>query len=71
MIEELSDIIFPEAIIQLFELFKEVFANEMMLSEETLNNIIDQFIQKTASINTKSVKNGCLKLNLAVDYLVS
>lgn len=46
MIEELSDISFSEAIIQLLELFKEVFENELVLSEETLNNIMDQFIQK-------------------------
>ena len=46
MIEELSDITFSEAIIQLLELFKEVFENEMVLSEEVLNNIMGQFIQK-------------------------
>lgn len=46
MIEELSDITFSEAITQLLELFTEVVANEMVLSEEILNNIINQFIQK-------------------------
>ncbi|MDN6567374.1 MAG: transposase [Tetragenococcus halophilus] len=46
MIEELSDISFSEAIIQLLELFKEVFENELVLSEEALNNIMNQFIQK-------------------------
>jgi len=71
MIEELSDISFSEAIIQLSDLFKEVFENELVLSEVTLNNVMDQFIPKITSSNTKPVKIGCLKLNLLVNYLSS
>ena len=46
MIDELSDISVSEAIVQLFELFEEVFENEMVLSEKNLNNIMNQFTQK-------------------------
>ncbi|GMA44873.1 transposase [Tetragenococcus halophilus subsp. halophilus DSM 20339] len=56
MIEELSDISFSEAIVQLLELFKEVFANEMILSEETLNNIMSQFIQKLPQSTQRQLK---------------
>ena len=56
MIEELSDISFSEAISQLLELFKEVFANEMVLSEETLNNIMGQFIQKLPQTTQNQLK---------------
>ncbi|MFC4720205.1 transposase, partial [Enterococcus lemanii] len=56
MIEELSDISFSEEISQLLELFKEVFANEMVLSEETLNNIMGQFIQKLPQATQNQLK---------------
>ncbi|MDN6572460.1 MAG: hypothetical protein L0L22_15880 [Staphylococcus equorum] len=56
MIEELSDISFSEAIVQLLELFKEVFANEMVLSEEILNNIMDQFMQKLPQSTQSQLK---------------
>lgn len=56
MIEELSDISFSEAISQLLELFKEVFANEMVLSEEILNNIMDQFLQKLPQATQNQLK---------------
>ncbi|GMG62469.1 hypothetical protein TEHAB4_22170 [Tetragenococcus halophilus] len=56
MIEELSDISFSEAIVQLLELFKEVFANEMILSEETLNNIMSQLIQKLPQSTQRQLK---------------
>ncbi|MGI6155166.1 MAG: IS4 family transposase, partial [Enterococcus lemanii] len=56
MIEELSDISFSEAISQLLELFKEVFANEMVLSEEALNNIMGQFIQKLPQTTQNQLK---------------
>ncbi|AYW49901.1 transposase [Tetragenococcus halophilus] len=58
MIEELSDISFSEAIIQLLELFKEVFENELVLSEETLNNIMEQFIQKLPQATQNQLRWG-------------
>ncbi|MBM7708205.1 hypothetical protein JOD14_000372 [Enterococcus lemanii] len=47
---------FSEEISQLLELFKEVFANEMVLSEETLNNIMGQFIQKLPQATQNQLK---------------
>lgn len=46
MLEELSDLTFVEAIFQLFELFKEAFKDEFVLSEEILDNILQAFIGK-------------------------
>ena len=56
MIEELSDISFSEALVQLLELFKEVFANEMVLTEEVLHHIMEQFIQKLPKATQNQLK---------------
>lgn len=47
---------FSEAILQLLELFKEVFTNEMVLSEEILTNIMNQFIQKLPQSTQNQLK---------------
>ncbi len=56
MIEELSDISFSEALVQLLELFKEVFANEMVLTEEVLHHIMEQFIRKLPKATQNQLK---------------
>lgn len=51
-----NELEFSEAILQLFELFKEVFTNEMVLSEEILTNIMNQFIQKLPQSTQNQLK---------------
>jgi len=46
LIDGLSEQSVSEAIFQLFELFQEAFHNECILKEETLNNILEHFVQK-------------------------
>ncbi|GEQ48322.1 IS4 family transposase [Tetragenococcus koreensis] len=49
LLDELSEFSVAEAILQLLDLFQEAFANEYVLDETVLNNIIEQFLAKLPS----------------------
>ncbi|SJZ38798.1 hypothetical protein SAMN02745116_02156 [Pilibacter termitis] len=46
MVDELSDLSFVVAFKQLIELFKKISADELVLDDETLNNIISEFLSQ-------------------------
>ncbi|MGY3771226.1 IS4 family transposase, partial [Tetragenococcus solitarius] len=47
-----------EAILQLLVLFQEAFADEYVLDEAVLNNIIEQFLEKLPSSIQKQLKQA-------------
>lgn len=49
LLDELSELSVAEAIMQLLDLFQEAFANEYVLDETVLNNIVERFLAKLLS----------------------
>ncbi|QGP77253.1 IS4-like element ISTeha4 family transposase [Tetragenococcus halophilus] len=58
LIDELSELSVSEAILQLLVLFQEAFADEYVLDEAVLNNIIEQFLEKLPSSIQKQLKQA-------------
>ncbi|NWO00164.1 transposase, partial [Tetragenococcus halophilus] len=58
LIDELSELSVSEAILQLLVLFQEAFADEYVLDEAVLNNIIEQFLEKLPSSMQKQLKQA-------------
>lgn len=58
MVDELSDTTFAEAIQQLIELFQEVFKDEYVLSEQAVNHIIENFLEKLPASYQKQLEKA-------------
>lgn len=58
LLDELSEFSVAEAILQLLDLFQEAFANEYVLDETVLNNIIEQFLAKLPSSVQNQLKGA-------------